>query len=142
MLAGNSGNDFLDGGKGMDTLIGGEGGDYFRIAGDAIITSSDQQSYDWITDFNGDQGDRIVVKLTQAQQSTANTSGTVAVQISSNPNATDRLFSQGAALAYELSSGRLLAGSALFGGSSAEPILLAMLNGNPTATTDNFIITT
>jgi Ca2+-binding RTX toxin-like protein len=113
VLTGNSGNDFLDGGKGMDTLIGGEGGDYFRIAGDTIITSSDQQSYDWITDFNGDQGDKIVIRLSQKQQSTANTSGSVTVQISSNPGETDRLFSQGATFAYELTTDRLLAGSAL-----------------------------
>jgi Ca2+-binding RTX toxin-like protein len=142
VLTGNSGNDFLDGGKGMDTLIGGEGGDYFRIGGDTIIASSDLQSYDWITDFNGDQGDKIVIKLSQAQQTTANTSGSATVQISSNPDQTDRLFSQGATFAYELSTGRLLAGSALFGGSSVEPIVVAMLNGNPTATTDDFIITT
>ncbi len=142
VLTGNSGNDFLDGGKGMDTLTGGEGGDYFRIAGDTITTSSDQQSYDWLTDFNGDQGDKIVIRLTQAQQSTANTSGSATVQISSNPDETDRLFSQGATFTYELSTGRILAGSALFGGSSVEPILVAMLNGNPTATTDDFIITT
>lgn len=142
VLTGNSGNDFLDGGKGMDTLIGGEGEDYFYIAGDTIITSSDQRSYDWITDFNGDQGDKIVIRLSQTQQTTASTSGSATVQISSNPNETDRLFSEGATFAYELSTGKLLASSALFGRSSGELIPLAMLKGNPTATSDNFIITT
>ncbi len=67
-LYGGDGNDELVGSGGNDTLEGGTGSDLFRAGtafssigslGDYLLP--DTSSVDTITDFNRDQGDRIVV---------------------------------------------------------------------------------
>ena len=52
LLDGGSGNDSLYGGSGYDTLIGGDGADSF------IFTYLN--AVDLITDFNAEQGDKII----------------------------------------------------------------------------------
>ncbi|SFJ33683.1 type I secretion C-terminal target domain (VC_A0849 subclass) [Phyllobacterium sp. CL33Tsu] len=56
MLYGEDGNDELTGGTGDDVLSGGAGGDYF------IFNSIGGQGHDVITDFNGAEGDIIIVQ--------------------------------------------------------------------------------
>ena len=53
-LFGEAGADTLEGGAGADWLVGGAGADVFRFNLDAA-----DGTYDWIADFNRNEGDRI-----------------------------------------------------------------------------------
>jgi len=64
LLNGGSGNDLLDGDLGVDKLTGGKGADVFRFEqGDAGVGSGLR---DVITDFKGNDGDRIDLSLIDA----------------------------------------------------------------------------
>jgi Ca2+-binding RTX toxin-like protein len=53
-IVGNEGNDYIIGGLGKDKLTGSSGADYFRLA---------QSEGDIITDFNSNEGDKIVLAM-------------------------------------------------------------------------------
>ncbi|MDX9670946.1 MULTISPECIES: matrixin family metalloprotease [unclassified Pseudomonas] len=63
-LIGNSSNNTLDGGLGTDTFTGGAGADIFRFS--ALNDMGKDSSRDVITDFNSLQGDKIDLKLIDA----------------------------------------------------------------------------
>ncbi|MBF9197231.1 calcium-binding protein [Microvirga terrestris] len=64
MLNGGAGNDQLIGGLGKDTLTGSTGRDVFAF--DDRETGSSKSKADYITDFSGRAGDRIDLKLVDA----------------------------------------------------------------------------
>jgi Ca2+-binding RTX toxin-like protein len=57
-LIGGAGNDYIAGGSGNDTFTGGTGADSFNVAYEAYLPTS---SYDTITDFSRNEGDKIFV---------------------------------------------------------------------------------
>ena len=63
-LLGGSGNDWLLGGRGQDLLTGGSGKDRFVF--DDRDTAASARSADTIVDFRGRDGDRIDLKLVDA----------------------------------------------------------------------------
>ena len=70
MLAGNDGNDTLEGGAGADTLTGGAGADRFILS--AIAHSpAGVATHDLITDFSHAAGDRIQLTLIDANTAVA-----------------------------------------------------------------------
>ena len=64
LISAGSGNDRLIGGAGLDTLTGGSGRDMFVF--DDKETGSSKSKADTITDFRGKEGDRIDLKLVDA----------------------------------------------------------------------------
>ena len=64
LLSAGDGNDRLIGGLGQDTLTGGRGRDVFVF--DDKETGSSKSKADTITDFKGKEGDRIDLKLIDA----------------------------------------------------------------------------
>ena len=64
LLSAGDGNDRLIGGAGQDTLTGGRGRDVFVF--DDKETGSSKSKADYITDFKGKEGDRIDLKLIDA----------------------------------------------------------------------------
>jgi Ca2+-binding RTX toxin-like protein len=137
-LTGSAGNDFLDGGNGKNVLTGGDGQDYFRIGLKPSSAPYNDSQHDTITDFNNNQGDKVVIQTISTQQET-NTS-TRTIQLSSNIDETNRLSRDGAAYIYETFSRRILASPSLIGVSGQMPIAIAILNGSQPATADTFII--
>jgi Ca2+-binding RTX toxin-like protein len=63
-LNGEAGNDRLSGGLGKDTFTGGKGRDVFVF--DDRDTGSSKTKADYITDFRGREGDRLDLKLVDA----------------------------------------------------------------------------
>jgi hypothetical protein len=139
-LLGNAGNDYLDGGSGKDSLTGGEGQDYFRITLESYRTLGREQDFDLITDFNKSQGDKIVIQSISGQQEAPG--NPQSIQLSNSPEETNRLTSQGAALIYEASTGRVLASADVIGKPDKNPVLLAILNSIQQASIDDFIFST
>ncbi|WP_201838276.1 PQQ-dependent sugar dehydrogenase [Microvirga zambiensis] len=64
LLSAGDGNDRIIGGLGKDTLTGGKGKDVFVF--DDKETGSSKSKADYITDFKGKEGDRIDLKLVDA----------------------------------------------------------------------------
>lgn len=58
-LYGEGGDDVLSGDFGADVLIGGAGADLFVLRRDTVVGVVEPQMADYITDFNGAEGDRI-----------------------------------------------------------------------------------
>lgn len=89
-VAGDAGNDTVYGGQGSDTLWGGSGDDLLSgdLGNDILIgeAGADRFSFgptggrDWINDFNGGQGDRIVLPTGTAYTAT-NVNGEVVIEL-------------------------------------------------------------
>jgi Ca2+-binding RTX toxin-like protein len=62
-LSGGAGNDLLTGGSGNDTLIGGNGNDTLTggAGSDSFVFNSPYEGIDRITDFQYQQGDKILI---------------------------------------------------------------------------------
>ena len=67
-LLGGSGNDVLTGGRGRDVMTGGTGRDSFAF--DDRDTAGSRSGADYITDFSGRAGDRLNLKLVDANAAT------------------------------------------------------------------------
>ncbi|QFS50184.1 M10 family metallopeptidase C-terminal domain-containing protein [Nostoc sphaeroides] len=63
LLRGGTGNDTLIGGTGNDALVGGAGADTFLYNTNAAFATS-AVGVDTISDFNSDEGDKIVLSKT------------------------------------------------------------------------------
>jgi Ca2+-binding RTX toxin-like protein len=63
-LLGGLGNDILTGGRGRDMLTGGKGRDVFAF--DDRETAASKSGADYIVDFSGAAGDRLNLKLVDA----------------------------------------------------------------------------
>lgn len=66
VLVGGSGNDRLLPGSGIDTLSGNAGADVFIFTPDAVLDARSEAAADRITDFSHAEGDRIDVRLVDA----------------------------------------------------------------------------
>ena len=63
VLVGAAGNDFLMARGGGNRMFGGAGADLFVLADHSLLTSDSNMSYNRVQDFNGAEGDKIVINL-------------------------------------------------------------------------------
>ncbi len=137
ILIGGQGNDTLVGGRGNDVLIGGVGADFFLYNTNAEFTAT-AVGIDTITDFNGSEGDKIVLDKT-----TFGAIASVAGTGLSNTNdfqVTNLAGASTAIIVYNPLSGQLFYnqnGSTPGFGSGG---LFATLTGAPTLTASDFIL--
>ncbi len=137
ILIGGQGNDTLVGGRGNDVLIGGVGADKFFYNTNAEFTAT-AVGIDTITDFNGSEGDKIVLDKT-----TFGANASVAGTGLSNTNdfqVTNLAGASTAIIVYNPLSGQLFYnqnGSTPGFGSGG---LFSTLTGAPTLTASDFIL--
>ncbi|MCC5618008.1 hypothetical protein LC605_23565 [Nostoc sp. CHAB 5836] len=137
VLRGSAGNDILIGGAGNDTLAGGAGADRFVFNTNATFARNDI-GVDVISDFNGSQGDKIVLDKTTFG-AIASTPGT-GFSNRSDFQVTRSGATSTAKIVYNAASGELFYnqnGSASGFGSGG---LFITLTGAPTLAATDFVV--